>query len=160
MSNLAELEDTMNKVSSLWCDLAQVRCQHRNNSDEGVALQSVPQTLGFAVLVPSSYNISPSFHVAGDSALDPYIVKMLNSHTLSSFLDKRVFIDSLTDMDENARWTDNQGIGKYPISAIEYSRIADRQALKKKKVDNENENEMHSNESEDEEGLVDDDDID
>jgi hypothetical protein len=69
---------------------------------------------------------------------------------MSSFLDKTVFIHSLTDMDENARWTDNQVKGKYPISAIQYSRIADRQVLKKKKVDTATENEMHSNESEDE----------
>ena len=159
MSNLTELEDMINVVSTLWSDLAQARCQYRNNLGVGAALQSVPQTLGYALVVPSSYNISPSVHVAGHSASDPFMVKMLNSHTMTSFLDQRIYKDSHTDMDENARWTDSQSIGKYPISAIEFSRIADRNMQKKRKIDTETTvNEIHVNQSEGELGRDDDDD--
>ena len=63
-------------------------------------------------------------------------------------------------MDENARWTDSQSIGKYPISATEFSRIANRQMQKKRKVDTKTTvNEMHVNQSEGEGGLDDDDEI-
>lgn len=69
---------------------------------------------------------------------------------MSSFLDNRVFSDSQTIIDPNVVWSDVPNTGNYPISAIEFSRIAERQALNDRKVVQNNNNEEMGDQSDEE----------